>query len=81
MAADHRFLKFILPTKWFEAVEASTKDCLIECPCGYKRDVWSEGGTRYKAFGNPRHKCMCPACEKSTWHTVRKKTDEEKEII
>jgi hypothetical protein len=77
----HRFLKFILPSRTFEAVKAGTKEWLMECPCGHMRDVWDEGGTRYKAAGEPRHKCKCPKCGKNTWHKIRKKTYEEKQTI
>ena len=51
MAAEHRFLRFILPAKAFAAVRAGTKQWLAECPCGHKRDVWDSGGVRYKAAG------------------------------
>lgn len=45
MAAEHGFLRAILPASWFEAVRAGTRQWLIECPCGHKRDLWDAGGT------------------------------------
>ena len=79
MPAEHRFLKFILPARAFTAVEKGTRQWLIECKCGYKRDFWDAGGVRYKACGEPRQYVKCPQCGKSTWHKIRRKTQEEKE--
>jgi len=81
MPAEHRFLKFILPAKAFNAVRAGTKLWLIECPCGHKRDLWDLGGVRYKAAGKPRRPCVCPECWRLTWHKTRKKTELEKQDI
>jgi hypothetical protein len=81
MAAEHRFLKFILPARWFAAVRAGTKEWLAACPCGGKRDLWDSGGVRYKAAGEPRQLAYCPACRKSTWQKIRKKTESEKQEI
>ena len=76
--AEHKFLKFMLPARAFKAVKAGTKLWLLECKCGHKRDVWDSGGVRYKAAGEPRSYCECPACGKGTWHKIRKKTAEER---
>lgn len=81
MAAGHRFLKFILPGRAFEAVRAGTKKWLMECPCGHKRDVWDAGGVRYKAVGEPRQLSLCPVCGKNRWHKIRKKSEEEMRVI
>lgn len=81
MAVEHKFLKFILPDKAFAAVRDGTRLWLIECPCGFKRDLWDVGGVRYKAVGEPRNYLSCPKCRKGTWHKVRKKTEAEKEKI
>jgi hypothetical protein len=79
--AEHRFLRFILPAKAFAAVKAGTKSWLVECQCGHKHDYWDAGGVRYKAAGEPRRLCYCPACRKGTIQKVRKKTEVEKEEI
>ena len=81
MASRHRFLKFILSGKAFAAVRDGTREWLIECKCGYRRDFWDLGGVRYKAAGEPRQYVPCPRCGKATWHKIRKKTDEEKKVI
>ena len=78
MPAEHRLLKFILPARAFEAVKAGTKEWLAECSCGHKQDVWDSGDVRYKATGEPRRLGYCPACGKSTWHRIRKKTEAER---
>jgi hypothetical protein len=78
MIAEHRFLKFILPTRWFEAVRAGTKKWIAECPCGHKRDLWDAGGVRWMAAGEPRQMARCPVCGKGTWLRIRKKTGEER---
>ena len=80
MAAEHKFLKFILPARAFAAVEAGTRQWLIECPCGHKRDYWDAGGVRYKAVGEPRQWGPCPQCRKKRWHKVRKKTEAELDL-
>lgn len=81
MPAEHKFLRFILPTRAFEAVKAGTKEWLMECPCGYKQDFWDAGGVRYKAVGEPRQLYKCTKCGKAKWHKIRKKTSEEKKIL
>lgn len=81
MSSKHRFLKFILPEKWFNAIRADTKKWLMECRCVHKRDVWDSGGIRYKASGERSELARCPACGKMTMHKMRKKTDAEMEEI
>jgi hypothetical protein len=81
MPSEHTFLKFILPARAFEAVKAGTKKWLIECKCGHLRDLWDEGGVRYKASGEPRQYLKCPKCRQKNWHKIRKKTDSEKNRV
>ena len=81
MAAKHKFLKFVLTAKTFAAIRAETREWLIECKCGHKRDLWDAGGVRYRAAGEPREYYKCPRCGKRTWHKIRKKTDAEKQEI
>jgi hypothetical protein len=78
MVAEHRFLRFILPARAFAAVRTGTKQWLMECTCGHKRDLWDLGGVRYMAAGEPRRLLRCPACGKATMHRVRRKTDAER---
>jgi len=77
MAAEHKFLKFILPTKAFEVVRKGRKLWLIERPCGHKHDLWEAGGVRYKAAGRPRQIARGPICGNATMPLVRKKTKAE----
>ncbi len=81
MPAEHKFLKFILPARAFEAVKKGTKQWLIECKCGHHQDFWDLGGIRYKAVGEPRQYLKCPKCKKNSWHKIRKKTASEKQQI
>jgi len=82
MSGIQRFLKWLLPARWFEAIRTGTKLWVAECPCGHVRDYWEAGGIRYKAAGEPRQIAKCPACGKMTWHRVRKKTEQElKELL
>ena len=73
MSSSHKILKRFLTRKMYEAVKAGTKKWLLECICGYKRDLWELGGIRYKAVGEPKRLIKCPKCGKVTWHTIRKK--------
>lgn len=77
MPAEHKFLKFILPARAFAAVEAGTRLWLMECPCGYKQDLWDAGGVRYKAAGRSIELYKCTKCGKRKWHKVRKRTEDE----
>jgi len=81
MAAEHKFLRFILPARAFAAVEAGTRQWLIECPCGHKQDFGDAGGVRYKAVGEPWQWLSCPACSQAKWHKVRKKTATERQQL
>ena len=60
--AKHRFLKFILPAKAFDAVRKGTKLWLVECACGHRRDLWDLGGVRYKARGTVWRMGKCSSC-------------------
>lgn len=81
MPAVQRFLKCILPTKTFAAIEAGTKEWLAECPCGHKQDLWDAGCVRYKAAGEPRRLMHCLGCGKPTLQKIRRKTEAEKREI
>ena len=76
MPAKHKFLKLILPESTFEALKTETKQWLIECTCGHKRDLWDSGGVQ---GGRSKQKTSmeCPNCGKITWHTKRRKTELE----
>ena len=78
MPAKHKLLKLILPESTFESLREGTKEWLVECPCGARRDLWEAGGI--KGGGAKQITSMeCPSCGKITWHTKRKKAESELE--
>ncbi len=81
MPAEHKFLRFILPAKAFAAVRDGTRQWLIECRCGHKRDLWDAGGVQYKAAGSEWTYNKCPKCGAKARHETRKKTEAEKHEI
>lgn len=63
-------LKAWLPARWAAAIEAESREWVLQCPCGHEVSVWEAGGIRYKARGNPRKLRTCPQCGQRTWHRV-----------
>ena len=55
----------ILPDSVMEQVEQESRSWYFRCDCGHEFDIWSMGGIRYKAAGNPRRLVTCPECEKT----------------
>ena len=79
--AQHSFLKGLVPERAFLAMKAGTREWLLECPCGHKRDYWDAGGVRHKGFGEPRKLWACPVCERVRWHKIRRKKPGELEAL
>ena len=52
----------ILPDRLMEQVERESRSWYFRCSCGQEFDIWSMGGIRYKAAGNPKRLVTCPAC-------------------
>jgi len=76
MNVGQKFLKIFLPRSLFDALRRGTRSFLIECPCGYQRDLWEAGGA--KGAGNQELTFKeCPECKRWRWHKKRKKTAEE----
>ena len=71
-----KVLRFLLPRYIFEAIEEGTRTWILECPCGYMRDLWEAGGIKYKGTEQFTF-AKCPECKKWSWHKKRKKTVEE----
>ena len=67
-----RFLKAVMPPKWFAAAAAESRTWMIRCRCGAERSVWDAGGIRWKGAGRPRTYARCAACGKRSWHVVKK---------
>ncbi|MFT5050518.1 MAG: hypothetical protein ACI8QZ_001920 [Chlamydiales bacterium] len=78
---DHRILKALLSERAFRAVRDGTREWLMGCTCGHKADLWSAGGVRFKAAGEPRQWNGCPGCGKITWQEVRGKATAERRQI
>jgi len=75
--ASQRALEAVVPAGLFESLEAGTRQHMLVCPCGAKRDLWEAGGLMYS--GNRKLTlARCPSCEKRTWQLKRRKTPAEK---
>jgi hypothetical protein len=68
-----RLLKRTLPARVFAALEAGTRQWVVECKCGAIQDFWDTGGIRYKAVGEPRSLMSCPSCRKLSMQKIRKR--------
>jgi hypothetical protein len=73
MSSLQKFFVAIFPASWARSMEASSRNWMMSCPCGFEKSVWEAGGIRWKASGTPRRYLRCEACGESTWHTVYKK--------
>ena len=76
--AFQRMAKRVLPAAAFQAIEEGTRQWLIECPCGARRDLWDAGGIRHMGVGEPRQWRLCPACGKATWQRIRRRSEAER---
>lgn len=70
MSFIRRILTAVLPRRWAESMEASSRSWVVRCSCGFAQSVWDWGGIRWKAAGQPRWYMKCPQCGRSSWHTV-----------
>jgi hypothetical protein len=41
--------------------------------CKHEASIWSLGGIRWKAAGNPRTSKLCRNCGQLNWHVIYKK--------
>jgi len=73
MSSLQRFFLRIFPRAWGEAMEASSRNWLLHCPCGHERSVWETGGIRWGASGKTALWGRCPGCDKNTWQTLRRR--------
>ena len=69
----------ILPDRLMEQVERESRSWYFRCSCGQEFDIWSMGGIRYKAAGNPKRLVTCPACGKTEFLQLQKKTISEQD--
>lgn len=63
----------ILPDSVMEQVERESRSWYFRCSCGHEFDIWSIGGVRYKAAGNPRRLVTCPECERTDFLKLNKR--------
>lgn len=74
LSGMQKFIKFFVPEEAFAAMEAESKQWIMKCSnCGHERSIWSMGGIRYKATGNPRMYRTCSDCNQRSWQVVSKK--------
>ena len=68
----------LLPKSAMEAMEAESRDWMMQCPCGHEISVWDIGGIRYKAKSvGKRSLLRCQKCNKRTWHQYHRKSAEQ----
>ncbi len=69
MGFFQRLFAALLPKDTMAALEAGSRDWIVQCPCGHERSVWELGGIKYggKAVGK-RTLLKCPKCGKRKWH-------------
>jgi hypothetical protein len=59
------------------ALEAESRDWMIQCPCGHENSVWELGGIRFGAKSTGKKTLMrCRKCNERTWHRYYRKSDE-----
>jgi hypothetical protein len=63
----------LLPRKWVESMEVSSRAWMTRCPCGFERSLWEAAGIRWKGSGKEHLYLSCPKCGQSHWNTVYKK--------
>ena len=69
-----RLFKAILSQDKFEDMRKESLSWMQQCSnCKYEVSVWSQGGIRWKAAGNPRVFRNCVNCHQNNWHVIYKK--------
>ena len=70
MSFIQRVFSSILPKRWAESMEASSRSWIVRCSCGFAQSIWDMGGIRWKAAGQPKTYLKCPQCGQRSWHTI-----------
>jgi hypothetical protein len=70
MGLLQKLITSIVPKTWAKAIEADSREWMIQCPCGEEISIWDAGGIRYKAAGEPRQLRRCAKCGQRTWHRI-----------
>ena len=71
LSTAQRLLRAILPSRWFQQMEAESRAWIMTCSqCGAQRSIWEAGGVRWKAAGNPTVRTRCGSCGQATAHKM-----------
>jgi hypothetical protein len=69
-----KLLQAILPQSLFEEMRKESMAWTMQCSnCKHEDSIWSMGGVRWKAAGNPKTSKLCMACGQLNWHVIYKK--------
>jgi hypothetical protein len=67
-------LKTILPYSLFEDLRKESLAWTMQCSnCKHEASIWSLGGIRWKAAGNPKTSKLCVNCGQLNWHVIYKR--------
>ena len=72
MSAFQWLTKQFVPARIYAAMEAESRQWVMDCPCGHVTSVWEMGGVRYRAAGQPVRLGWCAGCRKKFTGPVRK---------
>ena len=74
LSIAQKIIRFFVSEEAFDAMKAESEAWIVKClNCGHERSIWSMGGIRYKATGNPRLFRVCPNCDQRSWQTISKR--------
>ena len=57
-----RFVRALTPARWWQAIEAESRQWWMLCPCGARTTIFEMGGLRFKAKGHPKRVGRCSTC-------------------
>ena len=76
MAFFQKLFAALLPKDTMDALEADSRDWMVQCPCGHAISIWELGGIRYKAKSKGKRTLIrCQQCGKRTWHRYYRKSE------
>jgi hypothetical protein len=78
MSWIQRFFTAIFPASWARSMEEDSRRWMMRCRCGFEKSIWDMGGIRWKARGTSRNYMRCVACGERSWHTLYRKSPDER---
>ena len=73
-SSSQKFFQAILPSSIFEDMRRESMAWTMQCSnCKHEASIWSLGGIRWKAAGNPKVSKLCMSCGQRNWHVIYKK--------